>query len=49
MSQKKQTGKGGAKKHGRNKRAVDSATSLFSKDKISFEQYARLKGIKKVK
>ena len=37
---------GGDKKHGRNKRIVDSATSRFVKGKIPFEQYAKEKSIK---
>jgi len=35
--------KGGDKKHGRNKRGVDQATSLYARGKISFEQYEKLK------
>jgi hypothetical protein len=31
----------GAKKYGRNKRPVDSATSAFVRGKISFETYAK--------
>ena len=42
--QKIQKKKGGSKKHGRNKRAVDQATSDFAKGKITFEQYKRRKG-----
>ena len=44
---KKQNKKGGgSKKHGRNKRPVDSATSLYVRGKITFEKYAQKKGIK---
>jgi hypothetical protein len=46
MSGKKEKLKGGSKKHGRNKRPVDSATSLYVKGRISFESYAKRKGIK---
>jgi hypothetical protein len=45
MSKKKEKG-GGSKKHGRNKRPVDSPTSLYVKGKISFERYAKSKNIK---
>ena len=45
MSTKIKSGKGGSRKHGRNKRGVDSATSLYSKGKITFEKYAKMKGI----
>lgn len=38
--------KGGSKKHGRNKRPVEQAISLYVRGKITFEQYAKLKGIK---
>lgn len=36
----------GTKKYGRNKRPIDSAMSLFIKDKIPFEKYAIRSGIK---
>jgi hypothetical protein len=49
MATKTKTGKGGSKKHGRNKRGIDQATSLYSKGKISFEQYSKMKGIKRTK
>lgn len=42
----KQSNKGGAKKHGRNKRHTDSPTSLYAKGKITFDQYRKLKGTK---
>ena len=32
---------GGSKKYLRNRRPVDSATSLYSKGKITFEQYQK--------
>lgn len=35
--------KGGSKKHGRNKRVVDSATSLYARGKITFEKYQKMK------
>lgn len=38
--------KKGSKKIGRNKRAVDQATSLYSRGKISFEQYKKMKGLR---
>jgi uncharacterized membrane protein len=41
---KTQKKKGGSKKHGRNKRAVDQATSLFTRGKITYEQYKKMKG-----
>jgi uncharacterized membrane protein len=41
----KQKGKG-KRKIGRNKKAVDQATSLYSRGKISFEQYKKMKGLK---
>ena len=46
MSDKKQQGKkkGGAGKYGRNKRTSDSATSLYAKGKITFEQYKKAGG-----
>jgi len=39
--------KGGAKKYGRNKRAVNAAMSAYVRGKISFETYLKLtrKGI----
>ena len=40
---KKQKGKG-SKKIGRNKRAVDQATSMYSRGKISFDKYKKMKG-----
>ena len=44
---KKQNSKGkGSRKHGRNKRQKDSATSAYVKGLISFEQYAKRKGLK---
>jgi len=43
---KKEKIKGGSKKHGRSKRLKDSAMSLYVKGKISFETYAKRKGIK---
>ena len=46
MAQKIQKKKGGAKKHGRNKRPADVATSAYVRGKISFEQYCKTKGIK---
>jgi len=33
---------GGAKKHGRNKRAVDQAVSLYAKGRITFEKYQKM-------
>jgi len=41
---KKTQKKGGSKKHGRNKKGVDQAESLYSKGKITFEQYKKVKG-----
>jgi uncharacterized membrane protein len=38
--------KKGSRKAGRNKRPVDQATSLYSKGKISFEQYKKMKRLK---
>lgn len=46
MSKTKNQKKGGAKKYGRNKRSVDSATSSYVRGKISFESYAHQKGFK---
>jgi len=43
---KKQKTKRGSRKIGRNKRIADSATSRFVRGSISFEQYAKEKGIK---
>ena len=40
---KTQKKKGGSKKHGRNKRGVDQAMSLYVRGKISFDQYERIK------
>ena len=34
--------KGGSKKHLRNKRPKDAASSLYAKGKITFEQYMKL-------
>lgn len=42
--QKIQKKKGGSKKHGRNKRGVDDATSAYAKGKITFEQYMKRRG-----
>jgi hypothetical protein len=42
-TQKKGKGK---RKIGRNKRLKDQATSLYSRGKISFEQYKKMKGLK---
>jgi hypothetical protein len=39
--QKTQKKKGGAKKHGRNKRPVNSAMSAYVRGKITFEQYQK--------
>lgn len=44
MKTQKKTG--GAKKIGRNKRNVDGTTRAYVLNKISFEQYAKEKGIK---
>ena len=44
---KQQKKKGGSKKHGRNKRTKDSATSSFVCGRIGFDQYAKDKGIKR--
>ena len=46
MKNTNQKKKGGSKKHGRNKRPVDQPTSLYVRGKVTFEQYAKLKGIK---
>lgn len=47
MSRKKDQRKsGGDRKHGRNKRPVDSATSAYARGKITFEGYCKQKGIK---
>ncbi|MDD4970746.1 MAG: hypothetical protein PHT07_15070 [Paludibacter sp.] len=46
MSKNQEKKSGGAKKCGRSKRATDSATSLFARNKISYEQYAKEKGLK---
>jgi hypothetical protein len=46
MSKQKQRKSGGDKKHGRNKRMVDSATSSYVRGKIPYESYAKQKGIK---
>ena len=48
MSDQKKKGKkkGGMAKIGRSKRLKDSAMSLYVKGKISFETYAKRKGIK---
>lgn len=43
---KQQKAKKGNRKKGRNKRVPDSATSRFVRNVISFEQYAKEKGIK---
>lgn len=43
---KTQKKKGGSKKYGRNKRAVDSATSAYVRGRIDFEKYAKQKNIK---
>jgi hypothetical protein len=41
---RKKDGKGkGSKKHGRNKRPVDSATSAYVRGKITFESYEKQK------
>lgn len=39
--------KGGGRKIGRNKKAVDQATSSYVRGKISFEEYAKAKNIKR--
>ena len=44
---KQQNQKKGCKKAGRNKRQKDSATSAFVRGRMSFEQYAKSKGIKR--
>lgn len=44
---KQKTQKKGCRKAGRNKRAKDNSTSAFVRGNISFEQYAKEKGIKK--
>lgn len=49
---KKEKSGGGVKKHGRNKRKQlnkNSPLSLYVKNKISFETYAKQTGIKRVK
>ena len=46
MSKQTQKKKGGSKKYGRNKRGIDQATSLYVRDKITFEQYKKMKGLK---
>jgi len=38
---KKQRVKGGSRKHGRNKRPVNSAMSAYVRGKISFESYLK--------
>ena len=43
MSKSQKNGKGGAKKYGRNKKAVDSATSLYARNKIQFDKYWKMK------
>lgn len=43
---KKQNPKKGCRKAGRNKRSVDQATSQYVRGVISFEQYAKMKGLK---
>ena len=43
MSKKDGKGKG-SKKHGRNKRSVNTAESLYAKGKITFEQYQKRRG-----
>jgi len=43
---KDQKSSGGSKKHGRSKRVKDTALSNFVRNRITFEQYARQKGIK---
>jgi hypothetical protein len=45
MPKQKERGKGTGK-YGRNKRAVDQATSAYVRGKITFEQYRKLKGFK---
>jgi uncharacterized membrane protein len=40
----KQTKKKGSRKIGRSKRAKDLATSLYSRGKITYEQYKKMKG-----
>ena len=46
MAGKQNKKSGGSKKHGRNKRGVDQLTSSYARGRISFEQYAKGKGIK---
>ena len=49
---KKEKSGGGARKHGRNKRKnlnKNTPLALYVRNKISFEQYARSTGIKRVK
>jgi hypothetical protein len=36
--------KGSSKKHGRNKKGVDQATSNYVRGKITFDQYKKQKG-----
>ena len=38
--------KGGSRKHGRNKRAKDQATSAYVRGKITAEKYFKEKGLK---
>lgn len=44
MATKQNQKKGGSRKHGRNKRPVNSAMSAYVRDKISFETYQKTKG-----
>ena len=44
--EKKQRKKGGTRKIGRSKRAKDYVMSAYVRGKISFESYAKSKGIK---
>ena len=40
---------GGDRKHGRNKRPIDQATSAYVRGRITFEQYAKMMKIKRGK
>ncbi len=44
---KQKNQKKGCRKAGRNKRPKDNSTSAFVRGKISFDQYAKDKGIKR--
>ena len=47
MAEKQKSGKGGSKKHGRNKRSLDQNLSAYVRGKIDFSAYwRRTHGIK---